>query len=313
MKRIIAVFLALVLTFGTMTVLTSCSKEGGGDVTTTTSAADEITLQQKTTEPATQDILATTEITETSTSTTSVPESSEVVETTQPQNVLPSSKAEILAKYTEVMQHAKTANPKFTKIEYQDVPADKRNFDGSIFKILLSLANLFIRTEDDARKDPEIHEKGHDMYWFPVYETEKGCMLKDDSMIKTAKCEQLSDGNVKITIVLKNEKNPEPSPEGATVAKSAHGAMFSPLSRVGIDNTLKNDGAINIVVKDVEYTLEYYDCTAILVFNPTNNHVVSLDQFMHTLVIVHSGKVLGSNATGNAVLDNYLYIYDFEY
>ncbi len=226
---------------------------------------------------------------------------------------LPSTPAAILAKYTEVVDKAKAEGPAHHKVEYQAIPEEKVNFEGGVFNKILPLASLFFTTEEDARANPEIREKGGDMYWFPVYKVEKGCLLTDASKIKNASCEKLPDGNVKITIVLNDEDNPEPPPEGATSCDNAVGSMFTPIMLADVHNTLKNDSAVKFVVKDVDFDLTYYDCTAELVFNPENNQIVSLDQYMHILIKINSGKVVGMSAVGTAVLDNYLYLSDFAY
>ena len=88
--------------------------------------------------------------------------------------------------------------------------------------------------------------------------------------------------------------------------------MFSPLAKADIDNTLQNDPNVTKVVKDVEYSLKYYDCTAVLTYNPKTNHMVDLYQYMHVL-ITGSGKVLGSKFSGSAVLDNFLEITNVKY
>lgn len=226
---------------------------------------------------------------------------------------LPQTPAEILARYTEVMDKAKNSGPAHKKVEYQAIPEDKVNFEGGVFNKILPLASLFFTKEEDARANPEIREKGGDMYWFPIYKVKKGCMLTDASKIKSATCTELPDGNVKITIVLNDELNPEPPAEGATSHNNAVGSMFTPIMMADVHNTLKNDAAVKFVVKDVDFELNYYDCTADLVFNPETNEIVSLDQYMHILINIKSGKVFGLSAVGTAVLDNYLYFSDFQY
>ncbi len=229
------------------------------------------------------------------------------------ENALPSTPAEILAKYTQVMDKAKSEGPAHKKVEYQVIPEDKVNFEGGVFNKILPLASLFFTTEEDARANPEIREKGNDMYWFPVYKVEKGCLLTDASKIKSANCTKQADGNVKITIVLNDEDNPEPPPEGATSCDNAVGSLFTPIILADVHNTLKNDSAVKFVVKDIDFDLTYYDCTAELIYNPENDQIVSLDHYMHILIKINSGKVFGLSAVGTAVLDNYLYFSDFAY
>ena len=167
---------------------------------------------------------------------------------------------------------------------------------------------------DAKGKKHENNPKGTDMKWFPIYQhPTKGCTLTDVSKIKSAKCEVLSNGNYKITIVLKADINPEPcDPKTGVISKGFTGTMFSPLAKADIDNTLQNDPNVTKVVKDVEYSLKYYDCTAVLTYNPKNNHMVALNQYMHVL-ITGFGKVLGSKFNGSAVLDNFLEISNVKY
>lgn len=243
---------------------------------------------------------------------TTVPASAEST-TAAAENGLPVTPAEILAKYTQVMDKAKSEGPAHKKVEYQAIPEDKVSFEGGVFDKILPLASLFFTTEEDARANPEIREKGGDMYWFPVYKVSKGCLLTDASKIKSATCTEQADGNVKITIVLLDEDNPEPPPEGATSCDNAVGSLFTPIMLADVHNTLQNDSAVKFVVKDVDFDLNYYDCTAELVYNPANDQIVSLDHYMHILIKINSGKVLGMSAVGTAVLDNYLYFSDFQY
>lgn len=228
-------------------------------------------------------------------------------------NGIPSTPEEILAKYTAVVDKAKAEGPAHKKVEFQDIPEDKVNFEGGVFGKMLPLISNFLKSEEDAKANPEIWEKGNDMYWFPPYRVKKGCMLTDVSKIKSATCEEQPDGNVKITIVLNDETNPEPPAEGATSCDNATGSMFSPIMRADIDNTLKNDAAVKFIVKDVDFDLNYHDCTAELIYNPENDQIVSLDQFMHISINIKSGTLMGSSIIGNAELDNCLYLSEFTY
>lgn len=225
---------------------------------------------------------------------------------------IPSGNEEILKKYNEIIAKAKSSGPAHKKVEYQAIPEDKVNFEGGVFNKILPLASNFFTTEEDARANPEIREKGNDMYWFPPYKVQ-GCLLTDASAIKSASCTELPDGNVKMVIVLNDELNPEPPAEGATSCPTAVGSMFTPIMMADVHNTLKNDATVKFIVKDVDFELNYYDCTAELVYNPANDQIISLDQYMHILINIKSGKVIGMSAVGTAVLDNYMYLSDFQY
>ncbi len=225
---------------------------------------------------------------------------------------LPTEAAAILAKYTELMNQAKTDSPGFNKVEYQNIPAEKAQFEGKVFNTLLPLIGNFFKDEATARANPELKLKGESMEWFPIYHNEKGCLLTDASKIKSATCTELPDGNVKITIVMNDEVNSEPPGAAATSASSV-GAICTPIEMQTVRDTLQNDGAIKLVARNIDFDLTYYDCTTELVYNPTNNQLVSLDQFMHILINIKDGTVAFATAKGTAVLDNYMYISDFQY
>ena len=94
---------------------------------------------------------------------------------------VPSGNEEILKKYNDVIAKAKSSGPAHKKVEYQAIPEDKVNFEGGVFNKILPLASNFFTTEEDARANPEIREKGNDMYWFPPYKV-NGCLLTDASV-----------------------------------------------------------------------------------------------------------------------------------
>ena len=135
----------------------------------------------------------------------------------------------------------------------------------------------------------------------------------DAKNVKSAKCEVLPNGNYKITIVLNDERNPEPAAEGTTTSPSVTGKVFSPLSKKDIDDTLTNNSIVTTIASDITYSLLYHDCTAVLVYNPENNHVVSLDQYM-SVAISGQGKVTGLQLViDKQELNNTMKIYDVKY
>lgn len=225
---------------------------------------------------------------------------------------LPQGNEAILKKYTQLMDDAKNKKVGYNKVEFQAIPEEKANLGGILDKIM-PLASTFFVDEETARANPESFPKGGDMKWFPLYETTKGCVLTDTSKIERAESEKLSDGNVKLTIELVDEMNPEPIDAGATTCNSYIGAMFNPIRRKDVDDVLQNNFAVKMLIKDLNFDLKYYDCTAELIYNPENDQIVSADLFMHVLIIVNSGKVAGSDVTGDAVLDNSMYLTEFVY
>lgn len=228
------------------------------------------------------------------------------------ENALPQGNEAILAKYTELVNKAKTDSPGFSKVEYQEIPADKAQFEGSLFNKILPIASNFFKTEEDARANPESKLKGESMEWFPVYQNSKGCLLTDASAIENASCTELPDGNVKITIELKDEVNCEPAGDAATW-DSPIGSMFTPIKMADVRNTLETDPAVKFIIKNVDFELKYHDCTLDLVYNPANGQLVSLDQYMHILITIKDGTLLGMSAKGTAILNNYMHISNFQY
>lgn len=225
---------------------------------------------------------------------------------------LPKTNEEILKKYTELMNDANEKKVGYNKVEFQTIPEEKSNLGGILSTIMPVASNFFV-DEATAKASPEIVAKGGDMDWFPLYHTNKGCVLTDTSKIEKAECTELPDGNVKITIELLDEMNPEPIEAGATSCNSYIGSMFSPIKRADVDDVLQNNFAVKMLIKNLDYDLNYYDCTAELTYNPETNQIVNLEQFMHILIIINSGKVAGSDVTGTAVLDNAMYITEFVY
>ena len=227
-------------------------------------------------------------------------------------SAIPQGNEEILAKYTELMNDAKSKAVGFKKVEWQAIPEEKAQFEGSMFNKILPLASNFFKTEEAAKAEPEIVAKGGDMEWFPIYHNTKGCMLTDTSAIKNATCTELPDGNVKIVIALNDEFNSEP-PVDAPTCDSYIGSMFTPIQFASIRDTLENDSTIKFIIKDVEFDLTYYDCVAELTYNPETNQIVELQQFMHIDINIKNGTLLGMSAKGRAVLDNSMYISEFVY
>ena len=227
---------------------------------------------------------------------------------------LPETKAEILAAYAEVMNQAKKDAPAFKKVEYQILPEEGRvvTEGKTLVNAGLNVASNFMTTKEDAEKKPEYYDKGNDMAAFPIRNTPKGCMLEDPDFLKTAKFEVLPDGNYKITLVTGTEVNPEPAAHGATTAPSKTGGIITPLSKKEIDENLEG-GIVSAVFKDITYSLTFHDCESVLVYNPENNHVVSLDQTTR-VSISGSGRALGATISiANQDFVNYKHLSDFIY
>jgi hypothetical protein len=217
------------------------------------------------------------------------------------------------------MTKAKTDKPAYKKVEYQELPSDANSRvisegEGLVGTLLNLVDSLGIMTSKEAAEaEPEVKEAGSDMRWFPVYKCEKGCYLTDTNAIKEYKYEDLGGDKAKITIVLKDEKNPEPMAEGASTSPSNTGAMFSPLAKADIDNTI-NGGAVSAVIKNVTFSLTYHDCTAIIVYNTKTDELISVEQYMN-VAIQGAGKIAGIKqiTIDKQELINTVRITDFKY
>ena len=304
MKRIIAVIMAVSM----LLALASCGAKQEDETTTSTTAATTTEITESETEASsgedkTEEADVTAEITD---------ESEESTE--EGEKKKPETKAEILAVYAEVMNKVKKDAPGFTKVEYQELPEEGRVITSgkTMLNAGLSIAGNFMTSKEDAEKKPDVYPKGNDMNDFPIRNTPKGCMLEDPDFLKTAKYEELPNGNVRITVVTGTEKNPEPAAHGASTAPSKTGGIITPISKKEIDEKL-NSGLVSAVFKDVNYSLTFHDCESVLVFNPENNHVVSLTQTTR-VSISGSGKSLGATlAIGNQDFVNHKIITDIKY
>ncbi len=208
------------------------------------------------------------------------------------------SKTDIIKIYADVMNTAKAQAPGFTKVEYQEFP------DGPEYRVVTegeeSIDKVFgfvdslglIATKEEAEKDPYIHQKGDaDMSLFPVFNMPKGSYLTEPEAIQSYTYKILPNGNVKMTFVLVSEVGPEPIAAGSEVAPSYTGAVFSPMSKAKIDNTV-NHPIVGAFAKDIEYSLRYHDCRVELEFNPNNLQIINV---LHVANVTLKGS-------GNVVL-----------
>ena len=235
--------------------------------------------------------------------------------TAAPASVVPSTPAEVLAAYTEVMNKAKNEAKLMRKLEYQFLDMDQMKFETEQINStgFLNFVNKNLLTlPDDARTKDQYTKGVTDMYEnLPVMHTPVGCMVKDPSVFSKATAKQLPNGNIELTLVMKPEDNPEPAKEGATTSPSVTGQMFNPLSKAGVDDLIKKVG-IFITTKLV-FSIRYYDCKSVLVYNPNTKQIVSLNQNYYVLISVFEGKVVFINAKGTGVLEAATICDNFKY
>ncbi len=208
---------------------------------------------------------------------------------------LPSTPADILAKYTEVANNLKTNCKTLKKKEFQKV----ENLElGAITSIANSLIPQFLTDESKAEVKEE--QAGAVPPW-----GDKGCLLTDASFIKAAACKDNGDGTATITITLKDETNPEPATDG--VSPSETGKIFSPLKKADIDNTL---AGIKVITVE-KFDLVYHDCTVNVTYNTSNNQVTSMTQVMNIDVTARV-KALVATVDASGTVINTMQITDLK-
>lgn len=219
----------------------------------------------------------------------------------QPADPAGPSKEEILKKYTEVMDQLKGGVATYDKKEFQYLADD---YDlGTIGNLVLPIAQNLMTDESEA----ELQNRT-DMEQIPIIRNKKGCLLTDASKIKSATMTE-SGGKTTIVIVLNDEVNPLPAPEGATSCDSAVGSMFNPLDQAQIDGIIAEFGAVVTVNK---FQLTGKDCTATLVFDTASGKVESLEQIMNFYIDVDAKAVIVPVA-GYATLSNKMTINNITY
>ncbi len=225
---------------------------------------------------------------------------------------------EVIDIYAEIMNDTKASKPGFTKIEYQDLPGDAQNRVVSEGADSIETVFGFIETlglivdEKTAYEEPFIHEKGEEMSKFPVFEREKGSYLTDPKGVKSYTYEKLKNGNIKLTFTLVDENNPEPIGENSNTSPSYTGAVFSPMSKAKIDNTI-NHPIVAVFASNIKYNLKYHDCKVEMVFNPENSQIVSLNHYAY-INLSGSGNVVGGRmALDKQELVTVVLIKDFKY
>ena len=223
---------------------------GGGKETVTDAAGEKVRPGWGTTEITVKDIDGTTRVIESDKSL-----------------VTPS---QILAEYTEVMNSLKDDAPAFTMTRYQNLPSDKQNL-GSVAEFVLPIIEKYV-TSKSAAKSEDV--KAGNSNKLPVKESPYGCLLTDETKIKNAYCEILSDDMYKIVMTLHDELNPGHLSPGAESSDGIINAVFDPY-----DAAAQITAISSMVMNDINFN--YTDCTVTLVYNPDTKQVQSVNMLMN--------------------------------
>ncbi len=165
---------------------------------------------------------------------------------------IPKTNAEILAAYSSVMNSAKLTVKTFTEKVYTDVD----------WVITATSTGTTFRPGTNVLEDNGVRTSA--LAYLPIA-AGAGCSLTDASKIKSASYENLTDGNVRVTITLFDE------PEGQQYIHQMFNVPMSSLFKLPA-------AALTFNIENA--ACKYFDCTAILVFNPSTNRIVSLEQII---------------------------------
>ncbi len=289
-------YFALIMTVVLLLTLGACGRSDTEEITSETEITDESSTEVNVAEEEPASVTSDAKEDNSTSEESLTDENGETLtEKTTEKSSIPTTDAEILAAYTKVMNKAKTDKAGFTLAEWQELPSDsasrKVSKGTSIVGAALNVANNFMTSEEKAKKNPTTYEKGGDMASFPIRKTPYGCTLTDTSVLKSIKCEKLSNGNIKITLVLKDELNPEPAPAGSGNSPSNTGKVITPISKAEIDENI-NGGVVSAVCKDISYSLLFHDVTSTVVYNPETDEIVSLKQITK-VTVSGKGKIAG--------------------
>ncbi len=286
MKKLTALLLVLVLAFA----FAACGGKTEQETTiqTETTVADETTAVNAT---AITDETATTAETTTQEVTSALDETTaEVASTTSTETTtadaakLPETKEEILKAYTDVVNKVKVDMPGYTNNDWQTV--SNVDMGKLMYSTLNTAAKSFLETKEES--EPGHHSSGSHAKWFAMPTTEAGgkvgCVLTDTSKIQSAKC--VKDGDYyKITITLKEEKDPVRNMDNPTSVSSWHGKMFDV-----IDITQVVDYAKKLPGVNADNAYCNFVGTATLKYNPVTNECYSLDHVIDVRVFLGSGS-----------------------
>ncbi len=214
-------------------------------------------------------------------------------------SALPSTPADILAKYTEVMNKTKADIKHYNKKEWQTVT--DLNL-GAATSVVNALIPQFMTPEDKA----EIQDRD-DAHNIPPDSDTVGCAMNDPNFIKSAKCEDLGNGQAKITIVLQDEVDPEPYNRDTESSPSKTGGIFPCMPR----QSILDEVAKISVIKVNSFSLTYKDCTVEAIYDTATGHVSEMHYTMPVYVDASLKLLFDIGATG--VVTDYVTINNTSY
>lgn len=176
----------------------------------------------------------------------------------------------ILTEYTSVMNGLKSDAPAFTKVRYQNLPAEHQSL-GSVGSLVLSIIEKHVTSKNAV---PSTQYNAGNADKLPLIDSLYGCLLTDSTKIKNAYTEILGDGKYKIVITVQDEVNPKALTAGATATDSAVNGMFNPYEPGEIISSIAE-----LAMSNIDFT--YTDCTATVVYDYDSKQVQSVNMTMN--------------------------------
>lgn len=203
-------------------------------------------------------------------------------------------KKEILSTYKDIVNYAKkTGKPSFQKVTYRTLEKDTMS-TALLHSVESSYPEYFV-SKENAESAPVVVPANTKTTELCINNDYYACMLANDdasAAIKTATNVKLDDGSRKITIVLRDEKNPKTLAADAKKASSYTSAMFPVISA----DTVKEKVQSTLLLEKVSSAdVTYTNCTVELVYNPSLKRIISLKQTVN-----YKGELKGTvlSATG---------------
>lgn len=217
--------------------------------------------------------------------------------TTEPSTDSPATvkqKQEILSVYRDVVNCAKkTGKPSFQKVTYRTL--EKDTMSTALLHSVESAYPQYFVSKENAQAAPVVVPANTKTTELCINNDYYACMLATadaSAAIKSATNVKLDDGSRKITIVLRDEENPEVTASDAKKAASYTSAMFPVMTA---DKVKESVQSTLLLEKISSAKLTYTDCTVELVYNPTLKRIISLKQTVN-----YKGELKGTvlSATG---------------
>ncbi|MCL2107357.1 MAG: hypothetical protein FWH26_09935 [Oscillospiraceae bacterium] len=274
MKKAIAILLGLILALG---IFAACDKNGGETTqpeTSTTEAVTETTTEPETSEPETE----TTEPTD-QTETTTEPLDTNVNATTATTGMddtatttgaaVPQGTAAILKAYADAVDKSLAANPQVKKV-CNTVIAKPLDGDDNIKKLLkIDIAGINVQN-----KVCEFLGEGNNTYNQSLQEAlQKSHLTAND--VSSASAKQLANGNIELTINVKNCSDPAKLGEGGSpLGRFTWDYTNVKSVRQGISDAENDVPGLKINIETI--IVNYYSISIVAVINPASGRLVGL-------------------------------------